>query len=171
MPLPLPTVLPALAVLALASSAPAHAAEPAKPKTAATLLEQAPIYDPDAIGDKAIALYQKVASESGRRLFLNLGTNDCSACLVFNRAIHRDKFFDLFTHEFVPVEVDVANLPNAELIDRHHINPRAPLPAILIFMPDGRLAEALAQGEMAAIAKKGEAAVREWVVSRFSKSE
>lgn len=169
MPLPLRLALPSLAVLALAAAAPAPAAGPA-PKTPAAA-DEAPIYDPNTIGEKAIAFYQKVANDSGRRLLVNLGTNDCSACRVFNRALHKGKFFDAFTHDFVPVEVDVSNMPNAALIDKYYINPKAELPAILIFMPDGRLIEALAHGEMAAIAKKGETAVQEWLLARFVRSE
>lgn len=169
MPLSLRSALPALAVLAF-TCAPASAAQPAKknsPAPAAAL----PIYDPDLIGEKAIEAAQKVASDSGRRVLVNLGTNDCTACAVFNRALHKDKFFDPFIQQFIPAEIDVSNLPNAALIDKYVINPKAELPAILIFMPDGRLIEALAHGEMAAIAKKGEAAVQEWLLKRFTKSD
>jgi hypothetical protein len=168
MPLPIRTVLPALAILALASSSAARAAEPARNASSA---EQAPIYDPDVIGEKAIAFYQKTALDSGRRLLLNLGTNDCAPCLAFNRAIHREKFFEPFVKQFVPANVDVSNMPNAALIDKYHINPKAPLPAVLIFMPDGRFIEALAQGEAAALAKKGDAAVQDWFLARFVKTE
>ena len=36
-------------------------------------------------------------------------------------------------------------------------------------MPDGRIIEALAHGEMAEIAKKGEAAVQEWLLAVLRK--
>ncbi len=168
MTLPLRFALPALALLA---AAPAPAVEPARKTPAAAPADDAPIYDPDVIGEKSIAFSQKVANDSGRRLLVNLGANDCRACAVFNRALHKNKFFDAFTHEFVPVEVDVSNMPNAALIDKYMINPKAELPAILIFMPDGRLIEALAHGEMAAITKKGEGAVQEWLLARFMKTD
>jgi hypothetical protein len=173
MPLPFRSALPALALLAFACTAPVSAEEPPKktPPPAAAPSSDAPIYDPDLIGDKAIAVAQKVAGDSGRRLLVNLGTNDCRPCAVFNRAIHKDKFFGVFSHEFVAEFVDVSNMPNAALIDKYFINPKAALPAILIFMPDGRLIEALAHGEMAAIAKKGEPAVQEWLLKRFAKSD
>ncbi len=165
---------PAGAALAVAAcvllTRPAPADEPPKKAEAAAPEADAPIYDPDALGEKTIAFYQKAASESGRRLLLNLGTNDCEPCRVYNRAIHEEKFFRAFIQQFVPANVDVANMPNAALVDRYLINPKAPLPAILIFMPDGRLIEALAHGEMAAIAKKGDDAVREWLVGRFAKT-
>jgi len=169
MPLPLRSALPALAVLAFACAS-ASAAEPAK-KNSPAAAPALPIYDTDLIGEKAIEAAQKVASDSGRRLLVNLGTNDCSACAVFNRALHKDKFFEPFIQQFIPTEIDVSNLPNAALIDKYVINPKAELPAILIFMPDGRLIEALAHGEMAAIAKKGEPAVQEWLLKRFTKSD
>ncbi|MGA7990375.1 MAG: thioredoxin family protein [Thermoanaerobaculia bacterium] len=163
--------VPAIALLALASAAPAPATEPAKKNPVAAPRDEAPIYDPEAIGEKAIALYQKTANDSGRRLLVNFGTNDCSACRVFNRALHKDKFFDAFVQQFVPANIDVSNMPNAALIDKYLINPKAELPAIFIFMPDGRLIEGLAHGEMAAITKKGEGAVQEWLLSRFAKSQ
>lgn len=166
---PLRIALPALVLAALAT--PARAAEPPRSAPAAASAEEPPIYDPGMLGDQAIAFYQKVANDSGRRLLVNLGSNDCSACRVFNRAIHKGKFFDAFQQQFVPADIDVSNLPNAELIDKYLINPKAELPAILIFMPDGRLSEALAHGEMAAIAKKGEGAVQEWLLARFAKSD
>jgi hypothetical protein len=68
----------------------------------------------------------------------------------------------------VPANVDVSNTPNALLIDKYLVDPKAELPAIVIFMPDGRLIEALAHGEMARIAKKGEGAVQEWLLARFA---
>lgn len=174
MPLPLRSALPALAALALACAVTASGDEAPKKKTppaAVAPADSAPIYDPDMIGEKAIASAQKVASDSGRRLLLNFGSNDCAACAVFNRALHKDKFFDAFSHQFVAENIDVSNMPNAALVDKYFINPKAPLPAIIIFMPDGRLIEALAHGEMAAIAKKGEPAVQEWLLKRFAKSD
>lgn len=169
MKLTLRLALPILVVLALGAQA--RAASPAKKEPAAASVEEAPIYDPDAIGEKTIAYYQKAASDSGRRLLVNLGTNDCQACRVFNRAIHKGKFFDAFIQQFVPANVDVSNTPNALLVDKYLVDPKAGLPAIIIFMPDGRLIEALAHGEMARIAKKGEGAVQEWLLARFATGE
>jgi len=164
----LPFARPAAAFL-LAALALAPAPAPAAPKR--TPPPDAPIYDPYLDGEKAIATYQKAAQDSGRRLLVNLGTNDCRPCAVVNRAIYKDKFFEVFSQQFVAEYVDVSNLPNAALIDKYFINPKAALPAIIIFMPDGRLIEALAHGEMAAIAKKGEPAVQEWLLKRFAKSD
>jgi thioredoxin-related protein len=173
--LPLRPALPALALLAFACAAPVSADGQAKkaspPAATAAPASDAPIYDPDLNGEKAIAAAQKVAADSGRRLLVNLGTNDCPPCAVVNRALYKDKFFEVFSHQFVAEYVDVSNMPNAALIDKYFINPKAALPAIIIFMPDGRLIEALAHGEMAAIAKKGEPAVQEWILKRFAKSD
>ncbi len=171
MPAPLRPALAVLSVLALACARPAAAAEPPGKTPSAAPAEKAPLYDPDLVGDQAIAAYQKAANDSGRRFLLNLGSNDCPACVVFNQALHKDKFFDVFSQQFVTLEVDVSNMPNAVLLDRYLINPKAELPAILIFMPDGRLIEALAHGEMAALSKKGVGAVQEWILARFAKSE
>ena len=160
------TALAASACLLLAAPASAQTAKKATPAAD----EQPPIYDPDAIGEKQIAFYQKLAADSGRRMVLNLGTNDCGPCRAYNRAIHEEKFFKVFFEQFVPADVDVSSLPNAALIDKYLINPKAELPAILIFMPDGRLIEALAHGEMAAITKKGDGAVRDWFLTRFERN-
>lgn len=167
----LPLRLAPFALVLVTLAPPAHAAGPAPKEPAATPTPEPPIYDPDAIGEKVIAFAQKTANDSGRRLLVNLGTNDCSACRVFNRAIHKGKFFDVYVQQFLPADVDVSNLPNALLLDKYHINPKAELPAIVIFMPDGRLIEALAHGEMAEIAKKGEGAVQEWLLARFAKGD
>ena len=168
---PFRPALAAFSVFVLAAARPAPAAEPASKAPAAAPAERLPLSDPDLIGDQAIVAYQKAANDSGRRFLLNLGSNDCPACVVFNQALHKDKFFDVFSHQFVTLEVDVSNMPNAALIDRYMINPKAELPAILIFMPDGRLIEALAHGEMAALSKKGVGAVQDWLLARFAKSE
>lgn len=160
------TVRPAAALL-LAALALAPSPAPAAPKR--TPPPDAPIYDPDLDGEKAIATYQKAAQDSGRRLLVNLGKNDCDACAVFNRAIHRANFWEPFNQQFLTVEVDVSNLPNAMLVDKYLVNPKAPYPAILIFLPDGRFLEGLVHGEMAALAKKGEDAVRGWLLSRYAK--
>ena len=165
-----PTPLLALTVLA-ALTFPAGAAAPAK-KTPVPAAEPAtPIYDPDTVGAQVIASYQKVALDSGRRLLVNFGTNDCPACRVVNRAIHEEKFFDAFVKQFVQADVDVSTGTNAILLDSYHVNPRADLPAIVILMPDGRIIETLAHGEMAEIAKKGDDAVRQWFLARFATSE
>ena len=159
-------ILLAAALVLAASPAPAADAPKKAPAPAA---EAPPIYDEDALGEESIAFYQKAAKESGRRLFLNLGTNDCEPCRGVNRALHKGKFFDVFIKQFVPAFVDVSKLPNAALLDKYLIDPKAELPAILIFMPDGRFIEALAHGEMAAMAKKGDDAVQGWILARFAK--
>lgn len=168
MSLPTRTARALLAALLFFLASAASAADAPK-KKGTPPAEEPPIYDVDALGEPSIAFYQKAALDSGRRMLLNLGTNDCEPCRVVNRAIHKDKFFDAFIHQFVPAFVDVSKLPNAALLERYHINPKAELPAIIIFMPDGRLIEALAHGEMAAVAKKGDDAVQAWFLSRFAK--
>jgi hypothetical protein len=130
-----------------------------------------PIFDPEAVGEKQIAEYQKVCLDSGRRLLIVFGTNDCAPCRTFNRALHKDKFFDAFINQFVPVFVDVSNGTNASLLVNYNINTRADQPGIVILMPDARIIEVLAQGEMAVLSRKGDAAVQEFFLTRFMKSE
>lgn len=132
---------------------------------------EAPIFDTEAVGETQIADYQKVCLDSGRRLLIVFGTNDCAPCRAFNHALHTDKFFDAFINQFVPVFVDVSSGTNAQLLVRYDINPHAEQPGIVILMPDARIIEVLAQGEMAALTRKGDAAVQEFFLTRFLKTE
>ncbi len=140
------------------------AASPSGPRTA-------PIFDSDAIGQKQIADYQKVALDSGRRLLLIFGTNECAPCRAFNRAIHEKQFFSAFINQFIPVYIDVSSGTNASLLTDYNVNPAAEQPGIVILMPDGRIMDVLAQGEMAALARKGDASVQEFFLTRFLKTE
>jgi len=160
--------------LCLSFARPAAAAPPTqeKSKTPATTpaVPEGPIFDPDAVGEKQIAEYQKVCLDSGRRLLLVFGTNDCAPCRAFNGALHKDKFFEPFVNQFIPVFVDVSNGENASLLLRYDIDPRAEQPGIVILMPDARIIEVLAHGEMAALTRKGSAAVQEFLLARFLKT-
>lgn len=146
------------------SAAPEKKETPKKP-------DAGPVFDSDAIGQRQIADYQKVAQDSGRRLLLVFGTNDCAPCRAFNGAIHEKRFFAAFINQFVPVYIDVSSGTNASLLVDYNINPAAAQPGIVILMPDARIVEVLAQGEMAALARKGDAAVQEFFLSRFLKTE
>jgi hypothetical protein len=171
-----PRALPALLLgLSFSLAGPASAAPDAHKKSAAPAptpaRPEAPIFDTDAVGEKQIAEYQKVCLDSGRRLLIVFGTNDCAPCRAFNHALHKDKFFEPFVNQFVPVFVDVSSGTNAQLLDQYDINPRAEQPGIVILMPDARIIEVLAQGEMAALARKGDDAVQEFFLARFLKTE
>ena len=48
---------------------------------------------------------------------------------------------------------------------------RAEQPGIVILMPDARIIEVLAHGEMAALTRKGDAAVQEFFLARFLKTD
>lgn len=147
--------------------------KPGGPAPAATsaLQRSAPIFDSDAIGTKQIADYQKVSLDSGRRLLIVFGTNECGPCRAFNRAIHEKQFFGAFINQFVPVYIDVSSGTNASLLVDYHLNPAAEQPGIVILMPDARVVEVLAQGEMAALSRKGDQAVQQFFLSRFLKTE
>ena len=146
----------------------APAATPAAPPS---VQHAAPIFDSDAIGQGQIADYQKVALDSGRRLLLIFGTNESAPCRTFNRAIHEKQFFAAFINQFIPVYIDVSSGANASLLVDYNVNPAAEQPGIVILMPDARIMEVLAQGEMAALTRKGDAAVQEFFLARFSKTE
>ena len=60
---------------------------------------------------------------------------------------------------------------NASLLVRYDIDPHAEQPGIVILMPDARIIEVLAHGEMAALTRKGDAAVQEFFLARFLKTD
>lgn len=141
------------------------------PAASPSVQRAAPIFDSDAIGQRQIAEYQKVAKDSGRRLLLIFGTNECAPCRAFNSAIHEKLFFAAFINQFIPVYVDVSSGTNASLLLDYDVNPAAEQPGIVILMPDARIMDVLGQGEMAALTRKGDAAVQEFFLARFLKSE
>lgn len=154
-----------------AAAGPAAAQKKSETPVPARAVPEGPIFDTEAIGEKQIADYQKVCLDSGRRLLIVFGTNDCAPCRAFNRALHKDAFFESFLNQFVPVFIDVSSGTNASLLVQYNINTHAELPGIVTLMPDARVLEVLAQGEMAALARKGDAAVQGYFLSRFVKTD
>ena len=154
-----------------AAGAEKKAVAPASVPAASPSGRTGPIFDSDAIGQKQIVDYQKVAKDSGRRLLLIFGTNECAPCRAFNHAIHEKQFFSAFINQFIPVYIDVSSGTNASLLADYNVNPAAEQPGIVILMPDGRIMDVLAQGEMAALTRKGDAAVQEFFLTRFLKTE
>lgn len=149
-----------VAVLPLAAAA----EPPASPS------EALPIYDTTSIGSLAIEAASKAAIDSGRRLFVNFGTNDCAPCRVVNDAIYEEPFFTAFLGEFVPVFVNVApGSRNQPLLARYGIDPDRGLPAVVLSDSSMRVAETTKEGELAAAAAKGKDAVREWLLARFAR--
>ncbi len=133
--------------------------------------ESLPIYDSTSEGALAVEAASKAAADSGRRLFVNLGTNDCAPCRVVNDAIYEEPFQSAFFEQFVPVFVDVApGSPNRALLERYGIDAAKGFPALVISDDQLRVAEATKAGEMAAVAAKGKEAVREWILKRFRKT-
>lgn len=132
--------------------------------------EELPIYDTTSVGALAVEAASKAASESGRRLMVNFGTNDCAPCRVFNDAIYEEPFLSAFYKQFIPVFVDVSpGSPNRALLDRYGIDPAKGLPAVVLSSEELSVAEATKAGEMAAVAGKGKDAVQEWFLKRFKK--
>ena len=134
---------------------------------------RAPIFDSDAIGAEADrrlpeggpGLRPPASSSSSAR------TNALPAARSTAR-FTRSKFFAAFINQFVPVYVDVSSGTNAIAPRPTTTSTRAAeQPGIVILMPDARIIEVLAQGEMAALTRKGDAAVQEFFLARFLKTE
>ena len=131
-----------------------------------------PIYDTDSVGSLAIDAASRAASDSGRRLLVNFGTNDCAPCRSFNDAVFEEPFRSAFFAQFVPVFVDVApGTANRDLLGRYGIDPAKGFPAVVFSDEQLRIGEVTKDGEIAAVAAKGKDAVREWLLKRFRKDE
>jgi hypothetical protein len=156
-----------------ASAAPAEKKPaPASPSPAPAAADTLPIFDPEADGSLTIAYYKSVCDQSNRRLLLVFGTNDCKPCRNVNKAIYEPKFLTQFLRQFVPAFVDVtAGNANAAIPAQFGVDPKAPLPAIVIIGPRGGVNEVLREGEMAEIAAKGPEAVELWIIQRFERSK
>ena len=134
--------------------------------------ESLPIYDTTSVGALAIEAASKFAEDSGRRLFVNFGTNDCAPCRVVNDAIYEEPFLTAFLNQFVPVFVDVApGSSGRDLLARYDLDAGKGLPAIVLSDERLRVAETTKGGEMVALGAKGKEAVREWLLKRFKKNE
>lgn len=132
--------------------------------------EALPIYDTTSIGGLAVEAASKAAKDSGRRLLVNFGTNDCAPCRVVNDAIYEEPFLSAFFKQFVPVFVDVApGSPNRALLERYGIDSSKGLPAVVLSDESLRVAEATKEGELAALGAKGKDEVRAWLLARFRK--
>lgn len=155
-----------LVAAALVAALPlAATAEPPAPPADAL-----PIYDTTSIGSLAIEAASKAAIDSGRRLLVNFGTNDCAPCRVVNDAIYEEPFLTAFINEFVPVFVNVGpGSKNQELLARYGIDPARGFPAVVLSDTQMRVAEATKEGELAAAGAKGKQAVQEWLLKRFSR--
>lgn len=170
-------VLPALLSLALGAAAGAapqkkDAARPAPPPAAGAKAEAPPIFDPEADGELALQARWEMCARSNRRLIVVFGTNDCAACRIANQGIYEKRFYDELIKQFVPEFIDVGpGTSNAEIPARYGIDPKAPLPGVVIFDPQRRVTEVLAKGEMADVAKKGKEAVQLWILDRFDRSK
>ena len=131
-----------------------------------------PIYDTSSVGALAIEAASRAAAESGRRLLVNFGTNDCEPCRSFNDAVFEEPFRSAFFAQFVPVFVDVApGTANRDLLGRYGIDPAKGFPAVVFSDEQLRIGEVTKDGEIAAVAAKGKDAVREWLLKRFRKDE
>jgi hypothetical protein len=133
--------------------------------------ETLPIYDTTSDGALAVEAASKAAADSGRRLFVDFGTNDCAPCRVVNDAIYEEPFLTAFLAQFIPVFVDAApGTSGRALLTRYGLDAAKGFPAIVLSDEKLRVAETTKDGEMAAAAAKGKDAVREWILKRFQKT-
>ncbi len=152
---------------ALLIAVPAAGAPPAKGSPAA-----APIFDTEASGVKQIEATGKTSFTSGRRMIVVFGTNDCPLCRTVNAAIYEPKFNDALMRQFVPVFVDVTpGSENAQLLAKYGIDPAKGLPAVVVADLKKPSFDITKNGEMVAVASRGVAAVQDWFLARFQKSE
>ena len=164
----------AVPALVLAAS-PANAQAPAKkaaPKKTAAAKPLPPIFDPDAVGTKAVEAGVNAANESARRIFIVFGTNDCAPCRVVNRAMHAEQFYDALARQFTPIMIDVTpgsrNLP---ILSRFGIDPAKGLPAVVVFDRKFQPVSITKNGEMVKLAAEGDAKVQEWFLQFFEKDK
>ncbi len=168
-------LLPALLVLTLRAGAAPPTGEgtsPAATPAPVPKAEAPPIFDPEMDGDLALKARFEMCEKSNRRLIVFFGTNDCRACRVVSHAIYEKRFYEELIKQFIPEFIDIApDTSNAEIPRRYGIDPKAPLPGVVIFDPKHTVTEVLARGEMAGIAARGKDAVQLWILERFAKSK
>jgi hypothetical protein len=166
-----------LIAASVATTAPPEApATPAKKSAAAAKAtpkaELPPIFDAEADGDLTLQHYWDVCRRSNRRCIVFFGNNDCDSCRIIASAIFERRFYTELLKQLVPSFVNVEpGSASAEMPTRYGIDPKAPLPGVVIFDPKGAVMETLTKGEMDAVAKKGKEAVQLWLIDRFDRSK
>ncbi len=170
----------ALALLIAASAAaaapPPSPTRPAAPGGGAASptpkAELPPIFDAEADGDLTLQHYWDVCRRSNRRCIFFFGNNSCDSCRVVASAIYERRFYTELLKQFVPAFINVEpGSASAEIPARYGIDPKAPLPGVVIFDPKGSVTEAVTKGEMDAVAKKGKDAVQLWLIDRFERTK
>jgi len=170
-------LLAALLLVPIGAAGPAAAqkkpdAKPTPAPAASPKADAPTIFDPEADGELSLNFYWDISRRSNRRLIVIFGTNDSVACQVVNKAISEKRFYAELAKQFVPAFIDVTpGTPSAEIPARYGIDPKAPLPGVVIFDPSRRVTEVLAKGEMAEVARKGTEAVQLWMLSRFDRNK
>lgn len=172
-----PFVFALLIAASAATAAPPEApTRPAQKSAAAATStpkeELPPIFDVEADGDLTLQHYGDVCRRSNRRCIVFFGTNNCGSCRVIASAIFERRFYTELLKQLVPAFVSVEpGSASAEIPARYGIDPKAPLPGVVIFDPKGTVTEALTKGEMDAVAKKGKEAVQLWLIDRFDRTK
>lgn len=165
-----------IAASAATAAPPPSPTKPAPKRAAAATptpkAELPPIFDAEADGDLALQHYWDVCRRSNRRCLVFFGTNNCGSCRVVTSAVFERRFYIELLKQLVPVFIDVEpGSSGAEIPARYGIDPKAPLPGVVIFDPKGSVTEVLTKGEMSAVAKKGKEAVQLWLIDRFDRTK
>jgi len=170
-------LLAALLLVPIGAAGPAAAqkkpdAKPTPAPAASPKADAPTIFDPEADGELSLNFYWDLSKRSNRRLIVFFGMNDSVACQVVNKAVSEKQFYAELAKQFVPAFIDVTpGTPGAEIPARYGIDPKAPLPGVVIFDPSRRVTEVLAKGEMADVARKGTEAVQLWILERFDRNK
>jgi hypothetical protein len=126
-----------------------------------------PIYDSYTSGEKAVMETARQCIASGRRLYLNFGTNDCELCYTASEAVQDPAFREKFFGQFIPLYIDISpGTENAKFLESYGIDPSKGLPAMAVIEFSPRKATIAQKGEFADAAKMGPEAVR-FFLSQF----
>ncbi len=164
-------VIPVLILAASSSSAEVPGEKAVPNKVASTPSEPLPpIFDPDALGTRAVDAAVELSNQSSRRIFIVLGTNDCPRCRVLNDVLHEQEFFNDFIQQFVPVLIDVSPKgPNVAFLENYRIDVKKGFPAVAIFESPEVEPLITRNGEIVKVIKDGPDAIRTWIRSHFKK--
>lgn len=151
-------------LVSVALAGPAAAQKKATSKRRTASVAEPPVYDPWVVGVEELKQKLFAAEQSGRRLVVNFGTNDCAPCRVVCAAMFEKKFLDETIPRLIPTTIDVTpGSRNAQMLTTYGFDPSKGLPVLLVFGPDRAEVAATRNGEAVAAAKKGTAAVQELI--------
>lgn len=163
-----------LALLACSLTAPlAGAPPPVSPPSPVTppspAVSDGPVYDPFTSATLALQSAAEVAAAKNVRILVNFGTNDCEPCVTFSKAIHEDPTFEVaLRDQLVTVWIDaIPGSENEKVFKGYGLDRSKGLPAVAILDIAMRTSTIFKNGEAAEAARKGTAAVRDFLLKQF----